>query len=562
MTCPTKTSNQPIRAVLYLRVSTGAQAVKDLSVPDQRKQLEAYCQRQGWQVVGEYQEASSGFQGNRPVFDQMLEEAKYGEHRFDRIVVHSYSRYFRDEVEAELTIRALRKRGVEVISITQEVGHDEMGDLLRRFIMLFDEHSSRETSKHVKRSLRENARQGFWCGGPAPYGFRTYVASHRGETAKKKLEPDPIEAEIIRKMFDLLENGDGQSGPMGVKSITSWLNENGYRTRAGKNWTTGMVHRLLTSSAIKGEYLYGKKAGVETAVRVSVPEIIPAHRFDMAQKILRRRNPKKTPPRDTTSNILLSKIAVCGHCGSGMTISTGKGGKYRYYSCSGEMRRGKSTCPGMRVPMDAFDQLIIETLSKHLFSNQRVREMLSDLLERQAVRRYEKSGHLDQIRAELNEAEKRLRRFYDAMETGAIDPSEPTFKERLAALTEKRNLAKAAEEHALAELQPTAKLTEKTVKAFATFVRKQLNEGTLQFKRQYLRAVIDKIIVNEKSVKVIINQDDIEHAALNHATGKKSPTVVPIFVREWRRRWDSNPRYAFTHAGFQDRCIRPLCHSS
>jgi hypothetical protein len=31
---------------------------------------------------------------------------------------------------------------------------------------------------------------------------------------------------------------------------------------------------------------------------------------------------------------------------------------------------------------------------------------------------------------------------------------------------------------------------------------------------------------------------------------------------KWRRRWDSNPRYAFTHAGFQDRCIRPLCHSS
>ena len=30
----------------------------------------------------------------------------------------------------------------------------------------------------------------------------------------------------------------------------------------------------------------------------------------------------------------------------------------------------------------------------------------------------------------------------------------------------------------------------------------------------------------------------------------------------WRRRWDSNPRYAFTYAGFQDRCIRPLCHSS
>lgn len=31
---------------------------------------------------------------------------------------------------------------------------------------------------------------------------------------------------------------------------------------------------------------------------------------------------------------------------------------------------------------------------------------------------------------------------------------------------------------------------------------------------------------------------------------------------KWRRRWDSNPRWAFTHVGFQDRCNRPLCHSS
>ena len=298
-------------------------------------------------------------------------------------------------------------------------------------------------------------------GPKAPFGFRTYVAEYRGQTEKKKLELDPIEAEVIRKMFDLLENGDGQSGPMGVKSITAWLNENGYRTRGGKNWPIGMVHKVLRTARSRGTTSTEKRPGIETAIHIPVPEIIPAHRFDMAQKVLRERNPKKTPPRDTTSDILLSKVATCGHCGSGMTISTGKGGKYRYYSCSGEMRRGKSTCPGLRVPMDAFDQFIIATVSKHLFSTQRVREMLSDLMERQAARRHENSGHLDRIRAELNEAENKLRRFYDAMESGAIDPSEPTFKERLTALTEKRNLAKAAEDRALAELQPTAKLTEK-----------------------------------------------------------------------------------------------------
>ena len=33
-------------------------------------------------------------------------------------------------------------------------------------------------------------------------------------------------------------------------------------------------------------------------------------------------------------------------------------------------------------------------------------------------------------------------------------------------------------------------------------------------------------------------------------------------VRNWRRGWDSNPRSDRSDAGFQDRCIQPLCHLS
>lgn len=32
--------------------------------------------------------------------------------------------------------------------------------------------------------------------------------------------------------------------------------------------------------------------------------------------------------------------------------------------------------------------------------------------------------------------------------------------------------------------------------------------------------------------------------------------------RKWRMGWDSNPRDAFTSAGFQDRCLQPLGHPS
>jgi DNA invertase Pin-like site-specific DNA recombinase len=39
----------PVRAALYLRVSTGRQADSDLSIPDQRRQAKAYCASRGWE---------------------------------------------------------------------------------------------------------------------------------------------------------------------------------------------------------------------------------------------------------------------------------------------------------------------------------------------------------------------------------------------------------------------------------------------------------------------------------------------------------------------------------
>ena len=50
-------SNIPVRAALYLRVSTVRQAEHDVSIPDQRRQGEAYCQSRGYQIVETYVEA-------------------------------------------------------------------------------------------------------------------------------------------------------------------------------------------------------------------------------------------------------------------------------------------------------------------------------------------------------------------------------------------------------------------------------------------------------------------------------------------------------------------------
>ena len=70
-----------------------------------------------------------------------------------------------------------------------------------------------------------------------------------GNKQKKRLEIEPVEAELVRLTFKLAITGDGTSGPMGTKRIAIWLNEHGYRTRKGTLFGTGTVHEILTRQA-------------------------------------------------------------------------------------------------------------------------------------------------------------------------------------------------------------------------------------------------------------------------------------------------------------------------
>src|SRR6266705_871515 len=110
------------RAALYMRVSTGRQAEHDLSIPDQRRQLENWCRAQDYTVAAEFIEGAASVGGDRrPVFQQMIERACAGEQAFELILVHSYSRFFREAFEQEFYLRKLSKHGVRWLALTQPV---------------------------------------------------------------------------------------------------------------------------------------------------------------------------------------------------------------------------------------------------------------------------------------------------------------------------------------------------------------------------------------------------------------------------------------------------------
>src|SRR5215469_5122460 len=119
----------PVRAALYLRVSTGRQADSDLSIPDQRRQAKGYCASRGWEIVADYVEpGASATDDRRPEFQRMIDAATAKPPAFDVILVHSFSRFFRDQFQLEFYVRRLAKNGVRLVSITQELGDDPMSN--------------------------------------------------------------------------------------------------------------------------------------------------------------------------------------------------------------------------------------------------------------------------------------------------------------------------------------------------------------------------------------------------------------------------------------------------
>ena len=284
-----------LRAALYLRVSTGRQAEHDLSIPDQRRQAEEYCAAKGWEVVEVFIEAgASATDDRRPEFQKLMEAASEKPRRFDVVVVHSFSRFFRDHFELEFNVRRLAKQGIRLISITQELGDDPSAVMMRQIMALFDEYQSRENAKHTLRAMNENARQGFWNGSRPPFGYRTVEAERRGQKIKKKLEIDPVQSETVRLIFELYRCGDGQSGGLGIKAIVSLLNAKGYRTQTGSRFSCKFIHDVLTRETYAGTHAFnvveaktGRKKASDEVITMDAPIIIPRSEFAEVQRRLK-----------------------------------------------------------------------------------------------------------------------------------------------------------------------------------------------------------------------------------------------------------------------------------
>ena len=379
-----------------------------------------------------------------------------------------------------------------------------------------------------------------------------------------------MHADTVRLICRLALEGDGRSGPMGVKNITASLNQRRIFTRNGGRWGIGQVHRILTRPTYVGRHEFNKRAKsnalkpASEIVTVDVPPLIDQATFDAVQAHLRARNPKVTAARVVSGPTLLTGICFCADCGGAMTLRTGKGGRYRYYTCSIKARQGETGCKGRSIPMDKLDNLAAERIADRLLQPERLVEVLASVLDRRQDYAERRCEHIAGLNKRAAEAELRLKRLYDAIEAGIADLEDPALKDRITSLKAIRDQAQADADRAAAILESSGQqaITPQMVRKFARTARERMQIDGGGYRRDYLRALAQRVEVAAKEVRIMGSKGDLLRTLVAASRVKSATRGVPSSVLKWRTGRDSNPRWLLHHARFPSVCLKPLGHLS
>jgi hypothetical protein len=345
---------------------------------------------------------------------------------------------------------------------------------------------------------------------------------------------------------------------MGVKSITTYLNARRIFTRDCGRWGIGQLHRVLTRTTYIGHHEFNKRGAIKglkpasEVVTVEVPPLIGQATFDAVQAHLRARNPKVTPARVVSGPTLLTGICFCAACGGAMTLRTGKGGRYRYYTCSIKARQGETGCKGRSIPMEKLDNLVAGHIEDRLLHPERLEEVLASVLDRRQERTERRHEHIAELNKRATEADLRLKRLYDAIESGVADLEDLALKERIVSLKTIRDEAKAKAERATALLESAGQqtITPAMVRAFAATARARMRIDGGGYRRDHLRALAQRVEVADSEVRIMGSKSDLLRT-LAATSGVKSATPG---VRSSVPRWRGG---AFTEPNRSSRTARP-----
>lgn len=353
-----------MKYIIYCRRSQDREDKQVLSVESQKRELLSYAQDQCLDVVDVICEDMSAYKRGRPKFKQMMATLEEGE--ADGILTWHLSRLARNGADGGLIMSLMDEKKIRELRTIEKVYFNNADD---KFIMAMHfamaKKSSDDTSSFVKNNLKTKLEHGEYPG-VAAYGYLNIddngvIAGKRFDRKKqemlerlgrglKRIELDPVEAPLIRRLIDFALTGaysmpmlQIEAENMGIKGKLS-----------GKKLGKQVIINILLNKFYTGRFYY---LG-ELHQGIHEP-LVSEEEFERLDQILKRKSHYKNEKHDYT----FSTLIFC-ECGGVLSGEFQKG--THYYRC-GRAKGRDATCINTKhVRQDVLDGQIAEVLEKFI----------------------------------------------------------------------------------------------------------------------------------------------------------------------------------------------------
>lgn len=385
---------------IYVRQSLDKK--DSLSIDSQIEDCITLCKRNGWNAYKVYRDKGwSAKNLDRPSFQQMNEDVLNG--KIEAVVCYKIDRISRSIRDLVNLIEDYNEIGVHFVSYSDNINTAAPGGMM--LATLFGSLAQMEREAIIARvtdNYYYRCEQGFWGGGPAPYGYRLKKVVVNGQK-HTVLDQDPAEAAVVRQFFDWYLEPGGT-----VYKILQRAADQNILTRKGKSWTSRVVSDMLSKPVYAPNtmdiYNYYASQGVKLRI---APEQCdgtqsvnlfgkrdrgskhpkrsrPASEMTFAiarhqpiidsDQFLRVQFKKKatlatTPRFGTSRNTILSGLVRCGSCGRPMSPSGNNRG-VRYLICSGRRNYAAGTCSSPSIQVHKLEDIVLAHTLNHYSSNQ------------------------------------------------------------------------------------------------------------------------------------------------------------------------------------------------
>ena len=308
-----------------------------------------YAQEKGWEIYNIYSDDDyAGSDNERPQYNILLKDAE--NKKFDIILCKTQARFTRNLSKVEdILHEKIIEWGIRFVSIVDRADTDDKYNKKSRQINgLVNEWYLEDLSDSIKSVFDTKRRSGLHIGGYAIFGYI------RDEKNKGKIIVDERARQIVKKIFDLYENGYGlteitkklneENIPKPTLYKQKYINPNYKNVQMTHNyWTDRTIRRILQNEMYIGNMVQGrcKKVSYKSKKKVYVPKsewiiventhepIISKEQFYKVQSLL---NSRKRATKSGTAHIFAGKLR-CADCGSTMDKLKTSNGKY-YFKCN------------------------------------------------------------------------------------------------------------------------------------------------------------------------------------------------------------------------------------